>query len=296
MLTASLVALFICVAITTAFAMTRVIAWNAPERKRLREVSGPAASVARESLTDTPDPALRKLSMMLPKSAKEMRQLRRQLVRAGYYNVSAAVYFSAAKVAVPLTLGSLPLLLLGTSDGLLPAALGAVLGYLVPDLVLARQTRARKKLIENGLPDVLDLLIVCMEAGSSLDQGIVKASDELEVAHPVLAHELRLITTEIRASVPRLDAFTNFARRTDVEDVRELVTMLRQTDRFGTSVTHALRIHAETSRTRRRQRAEERAAKIGVKLVFPLVMCVFPAVYVVCIGSAVVAIYNTFVK
>jgi tight adherence protein C len=217
-------------------------------------------------------------------------------VAAGHYNLSAAVYFSAAKVAGPVILGAVPLLLLGTSDGLLLAAVAAVLGYLLPDLVLARQTRARKKLIENGLPDALDLLIVCMEAGSSLDQAIVKASDELEVAHPVLAHELRLITTEIRASVPRLDAFGNFARRTDVEDVRELVTMLRQTDRFGTSLTQALRIHAETSRTRRRQRAEERAAKIGVKLVFPLVMCVFPAVYVVCIGSAVVAIYNTFVK
>ena len=148
------------------------------------------------------------------------------------------------------------------------------------------------KAIENGLPDALDLIIVCIEAGSSLDQAIVKASDELEITHRPLAHEMRMITTEIRAGKPRLEAFTNFAQRTKVPDVRSLVTMLTQTDRFGTSVSQALRIHAETSRTKRRQRAEERAAKIGVKLVFPLVLCIFPAVYVVCIGSAVVAIYR----
>jgi Flp pilus assembly protein TadB len=110
---------------------------------------------------------------------------------------------------------------------------------------------------------------VCIEAGSSLDQAIVKASDELEITHPPLAQEMRMITTEISAGKPRLEAFTNFAQRTKVPDVRSLVTMLTQTDRFGTSVSQALRIHADTSRTKRRQRAEERAAKIGVKLVFP---------------------------
>ena len=101
-----------------------------------------------------------------------------------------------------------------------------------------------------------------------------------------------MVTTEIRAGKPRLEAFRNFASRTKVDDVRSLVTMLTQTDRFGTSVSHALRIHAETSRTKRRQRAEEKAGKIGVKLVFPLVLCIFPAVYVVCIGPIVVAIYR----
>ena len=188
-------------------------------------------------------------------------------------------------------LAGLAILLFGFSEWMM-AAIGATLGYLLPDLWLSRKTRARAKAIENGLPDALDLIIVCIEAGSSLDQAIVKASDELEITHPSLAQEMRMITTEIRAGKPRLEAFTNFAQRTKVPDVRSLVTMLTQTDRFGTSVSQALRIHADTSRTKRRQRAEERAAKIGVKLVFPLVLCIFPAVYVVCIGSAVIAIYR----
>jgi tight adherence protein C len=168
------------------------------------------------------------------------------------------------------------------------------LAYLTPALVVRRQTKARQKAITNGLPDVLDLLIVCIEAGSALDQSIVKASEELELAHPLLARELQLISTEIRAGKSRLEAFQNFSQRTGVEEVRSLVTMLIQTDRFGTSVSQALRTHADTSRVKRRQRAEERAAKVGVKLVFPLVFCVFPAVYMVCIGPVGIQIYRAF--
>jgi tight adherence protein C len=230
--------------------------------------------------------------MALPKSPKEMGRLRRRLGAAGYYELSTAIYFSAAKLVAPVAMAALMIFFFGVSGGWLLAAIGAAAGYLVPDLWLTRKTRGRMKAIENGLPDALDLIIVCIEAGSSLDQAIVKASDELEITHRPLAQEMRMITTEIRAGKPRLEAFTNFAQRTKVPDVRSLVTMLTQTDRFGTSVSQALRIHADTSRTKRRQRAEERAAKIGVKLVFPLVLCIFPAVYVVCIGSAVVAIYR----
>jgi tight adherence protein C len=184
---------------------------------------------------------------------------------------------------------------LGTANGgAVVAALGGVVGYMLPDVMLAHQVRKRGKAITNGLPDVLDLMIVCIEAGSSLDQSIVKASDELEIAHPALAYELRVITTEIRAGKARLEAFQNFAKRTKVDDVRSLVAILTQADRFGTSVAMALRTHADVSRTKRRQRAEEQAAKVGVKLIFPLALCVFPAVYLVCIGPAVIAIYRTF--
>jgi tight adherence protein C len=133
-----------------------------------------------------------------------------------------------------------------------------------------------------------------MEAGSSLDQAIMKASDELEISHPALTDELRIITTEIRAGKSRLQAFKNFANRTGVEDVRSLVAMLVQTDRFGTSISQSLRTHASTSRTKRRQEAEERAGKISVKLVFPLVLCLFPAVYLVCMGPVVIKIYRAF--
>jgi tight adherence protein C len=146
------------------------------------------------------------------------------------------------------------------------------------------------------LPDALDLLIVCVEAGSGLDAAIVKASEELSLSYPALAEELRLITTETRAGKPRLEAFRNFAARTGVEDVRSLVAMLIQTDRFGTSIAQALRTHAEVSRTKRRQRAEEKAAKLGVKLVFPLVFCLFPALYVVVLGPAVIKIMHSLMN
>jgi tight adherence protein C len=163
-------------------------------------------------------------------------------------------------------------------------------------LWLAWKTSKRQREIQNGLPDALDLLIVCVEAGSGLDAAILKASDELSLAYPALAEELKLITTETRAGKPRLEAFRNFAQRTGVEDVRTLVAMLIQTDRFGTSIAQALRTHAEVSRTKRRQRAEEKAAKLGVKLVFPLVFCLFPALYVVVLGPAVIKIMHSLMN
>ena len=147
---------------------------------------------------------------------------------------------------------------------------------MLPSIWLGRKTARRQKQIRNGLPDALDLMIVCIEAGSGIDQSLIKTSDELDISYPALAEELRLITTEMRAGKPRLEAFKNFASRTKVDEVRSLVAMLVQTDRFGTSIAQALRTHAEVSRTKRRQNAEERAAKIGVKLVFPLVFCLFP--------------------
>jgi tight adherence protein C len=285
---------FVCTALASGLTISRALSWAAPERKRLRDFVPAGTGVLRDDLqlVEVPILALQQLSRALPKSPKEMNRLRRQLAAAGHYELSAAIYYSAAKIAMPVLTGGVPLVLLGLSQGWLMAAVGAIVGYLLPDLILARMTRVRATAIENGLPDALDLLIVCIDAGSSLDQGVVKTSDELEMTHRALAHELRLITTEIRAGKPRLEAFKNFANRTKLDDVRSLVTMLTQSDRFGTSVVQALRIHADTSRTKRRQRAEERAAKIGVKLVFPLVLCIFPALYVVCIGPVVIAIYR----
>ena len=290
----SLVALFIGVALVSQLVLSEVLSWTAPERKRLRDLEVASTGVLRDDvqLVETPIPALRQLAKAMPKSPKDLSRLRRRLATAGYYDLPSAVYFSAAKFVCPVVFGVVALLFFGVSDGWMMAAAVAGIGYYVPEFALKRKIRARKKSIVNGLPDALDLMIVCIEAGSSLDQSIVKASDELEIAHPNIAEELRLITTEIRAGKPRLEAFKNFGERTDVDDVRSLVTMLTQTDRFGTSVAQALRIHAETSRTKRRQRAEERAAKVGVKLVFPLVLFIFPSIYVVCLGPVAIAIFR----
>ena len=149
-------------------------------------------------------------------------------------------------------------------------------------------TTYTQHLIRLGLPDALDLLVVSVEAGLGLDQAIQRVSTELDFAHPDLSQELGLINLELRAGKARSEALHNLATRTGVDDISSLVAMLVQTDKFGTSVAQSLRVHSETVRTKRRQRAEEAAAKTGVKMVFPLVFCIFPAIWVVTIGPAAI--------
>jgi tight adherence protein C len=286
---------FVAVALLCASLGALFLQRTAPERKRLLAVGAPDVSgfvVDRAQLSESGDPALQKLSKAMPRSPKDMSRLRRQLASAGIYDFKAAIVYSLAELVIPVVLAGVVFLLIGVSSGWALMLLAAAAGYLMPGLWLQHRITLRKKAIQNGLPDALDLFIICMESGSGLDQAIAKASEELEISHPHLAYELRLITTEIRAGKPRMEAMKNFANRTGVDDVRSLVAMLVQTDRFGTSVAQALRTHAHTSRTKRRQLAEERAAKIGVKLVFPLALCLFPGVYIVCLGPVVVALYR----
>ena len=289
--------LFASIAVLTAMATSAVLARTAPERRRLREfaVTGGGVDVPQlASLTERHDPRLDRIASAIPKSPKEMTRLRRRFAAAGIQSFAAAVIYSVAELVLPLVFGAVALKFLTPPLAWIVAATAALVGYMIPGFVLAHLITKRKRLIENGLPDALDLMIVCVEAGCALDQAIQKTSIELEISHPDLAGELRLITTEVRAGKPRIEAFKNFAARTRVDDVRALVAMLVQTDRFGTSIAQALRTHAETSRTKRRQRAEERAAKIGVKLVFPLVFFLFPAFYVVTLGPAVIQFVRIF--
>ncbi|HKY20085.1 MAG TPA: type II secretion system F family protein [Vicinamibacterales bacterium] len=272
---------------------------TAPERRRLRDMGKDGAGsliLSTPRVTDSLSPLAERMAVLVPKSPRELSNLRRHLTTAGLRDLSAAIYFSTAKIVLPIALGLLAFMVFGFVRGWLAVLAAAIAGFVLPELWLSREIKLRQKAIRNGLPDALDLLIVCLEAGSSLDQSILKAGVELEVAYPALADELKLITTEIRAGKPRLDALKNFAERTKVADVRALVSMLVQTDRFGTSVAQALRTHAETSRTKRRQRAEERAAKIGVKLVFPLVFLLFPALYIVILGPAVIRFVRVFME
>jgi tight adherence protein C len=294
-----LVGVFIAVALIAGTATSWAFARSTPERRRLRAIAQPAgAALVMDAprLSTVPDPALKKLSRMMPKSPQQLSKLGRRLTQAGYRSFAAVLWYSVAEIVLPVVLLLATLMLLGVRSGLLPAMFLAIAGYVAPSFYVGYRVEQRKKAIRNSLPDGLDLLTVCVEAGSGLDQAIAKSSDELRVSHPELAGELALITTEIRAGKPRSEAFKNFARRTGVDDVRTLVSMLAQTDKFGTSVADALRVHSETSRTKRRQFAEERAAKVGVKLVFPLVLCLFPALYVVCFGPVVVQIYRTFIE
>jgi tight adherence protein C len=225
-----------------------------------------------------------------------MSRLERRVASAGYTRPAVTMVFAIAEILLPLLAAGAMLAWFGTADrkAWVFAVLAGALGYLLPGLYLDYQLSNRRKQIRNGLPDLLDLLIVCLEAGSSLDQAVVKASEELAISYPALARELRILTTETRAGKPRLEAFRNLAQRTRVEDLRTLVSMLTQTDRYGTSVAQTLRTMAEEMRTKRRQAAEEMAAKVGVKLVFPLVFCLFPALYVVMLGPAIVQFSRNF--
>ena len=284
------------VALAGGWGVSALLSAASPERRRLRQFATPNAVDLSDSafgLVETVSPRIARVPGV-PKSPKEMGRLRRRLAMAGYPDATAVVVFALAQLITPLLFVMVTLWFAGMGRGLIFGFLAAAIGYMLPGMVLARKIELRKRAIREGLPDALDLFIVCVEAGCGLDQAIVKASNELAITHPDLAYELRLITTEIRAGKPRLEAFKNFAARTKVDDVQSLVALLVQTDKFGTSVAQALRVHAETSRTKRRQNAEERAGKLGVKLVFPLVLFLFPALYVVILGPAVISFVRVF--
>ncbi len=288
----AVIAVFGTVALLAGAVAAYVLGEMAPERRRLERVGQAATSgvLLENPASLTPEASLfaQRVMSVIPKSPKEVSRLRKRFMRAGYHTLTPVAVYSLGQVVLPVLLGGSAFLLLSPPASYIFGVAGAMAGWVLPSFVLERLIARRQKVIQNGLPDALDLMIVCLEAGSAIDQAILKVSDELGIAYPALAEEFRMIITETRAGKPRLEAFRNFASRTGVEDVRALVAMLVQTDRFGTSVSQALRTHAETSRTKRRQRAEERAAKIGVKLVFPLVFALFPAFFVVTLGPAVI--------
>jgi tight adherence protein C len=290
----SLGLVFASVAVVTGSIASAVLRHRAPERKRLRELArAPEERVwhERQLLTDTPNALAERICRVLPRSAERMDQMRQRLIAAGYRSPAAPILLAASQIVGSIAAG---VLLLALTGNFALALFGMVAGFLLPDLWLSRQMKARGRVLRNGLPDVLDLLIVCLESGCSLDQAILRSGEELSFAYKPLGDELALVANEIRAGKPRSEAFTRFASRTRVEDVRSLVAMLIQTDRYGTSVAHALRNHADLLRTRRRQRAEERAAKASVKLVFPLVLCLFPAFYIITLGPAILQFMHVF--
>lgn len=287
---------FVSVACAAAAIFSLVFDQQPAAQRRLATVAQtPTGASSSESLLgDQLTPLNKRMRSFVPKSPKEMSRLQQRLALAGYYGTWPATCLALAQVVTPIAFFFGYLALFGTRYFIF-AVIAAGFGYFLPTLWLGRAIEKRKKEIRNGLPDAIDLMIVCIESGSGIDQAISKVAEELALAYPALAHELEMIGTETRAGKPRLEAFKNFADRTKVEDVRSLVTMLVQTDKFGTSVGQALRTHAETSRTKRRQRAEEKAAKLAVKLLFPLVFCLFPAFYVIVLGPSMVKIFRNFV-
>jgi tight adherence protein C len=232
---------------------------------------------------------------VMAKSEKEASVVQKRLILAGFRREQHLNIFYAAKVAVPVLL-CLAAVVTGAYhwSPFFVFILALFLGYLAPDYWLGHRIKVRGNDLRLGLPDTLDLLVVCLEAGLSLDQAVLRASDELRLGHPAIADELGLVMLEVRAGKPRMEAWKTLAERTDLDDIRLLVSILVQADQFGTGVSRTLRVHADTIRTRRKQRIEELAAKTAVKLVFPLVLFIFPSIFVVTVGPAAMQIGHLF--
>ena len=230
----------------------------------------------------------KRIGEKVPRSPKELGPLRLRLVQAGFRRDEAITIFFGIRVLFALGLFMFFSTSIVARPNMTMALAGLGAGYVLPGMALARLAKRRAHKIRLSLADALDLLVVSVEAGLGLDQAMSRVAAELAFAYPELSSELRLINLELRAGKPRAEALRNLADRTGVDDLSSLVTMLIQTDKFGTSVAQSLRVYSETLRTKRRQRAEEAAAKTGVKMVFPLVFCIFPAIWVVTIGPAAI--------
>ena len=237
---------------------------------------------------------------VLPKSEMERSKVTKQLTYAGFRSPNALQVFYCIKVLALLVLPAAVLFVaqwfpeLTTSKLMLYAVMAAGLGMVVPSSVLERLMQRRLRRLRHAFPDALDLLVVCVESGLGLSAAIQRVADEIVVSHEELARELSLVNAEIRAGVDRTQALRNLADRTGLDDIRGLVSLLIQTMRFGTSVADALRVYSEEFRDKRMQKAEEDAAKIGTKLIFPLVFCLFPSFFTVAIGPAVIRLISVF--
>jgi len=236
-----------------------------------------------------------RFEQVLPKSEQEKSVQTQRLVRAGYRNEHALRIFYGCKVICPLLLCAFVAVSGLANLGLFfvyAIALGG--GFLAPDFWLGKRIANRQRRITKGLPDLLDLLVICMEAGLSLDQATARAVQEMPQSQPELCDELGMVVLEQRAGRPRSEAWKRMSDRTGVESLRNLVSMLVQTEQFGTSMAKMLRVHADTLRTQRVQMIEEMAAKTTVKLVFPLVIFIFPSLFLVTLGPAAIVMMDSF--
>jgi tight adherence protein C len=244
---------------------------------------------------------LQALGQQVGSNRKDATAIRLLLIQAGFTDPRAVSIYWASRfglaVGLPiLALFVLPLFGVTSNKVFLAVLYFGAMGWIAPAFYVKRRLKARQKEVQLALADMLDMLVVCVEAGLGLNQAMVRVADEIEHVSTVMSEQLALVNLEMRAGTPRDEALKNFADRTGLADIKSLVSMLVQTDRFGTSVADALRVHSDTMRTKRRQRAEEAAAKTTIKLVFPLVLFVFPAMFVVVIGPSALAIYRAFSK
>jgi tight adherence protein C len=238
-------------------------------------------------------------SLIKPKGEQDIYKMRKGLVRAGYRKSNSMMIFYGMKVFLAILLPVALLFFKVFISKEIPfisfmtvSIVMALIGYFLPNYWLTLVTAQRKRKIMEGFPDALDLMVVCVEAGMGLDAAIFRAGREIELKNKVISDEFKLLSLELRAGKTRREALRNLAMRIDLEDVNSLISLLIQTDRFGTSIAQALRVHSDSMRDKRQLMAEEIAAKLPVKLVFPLICFIFPSLFVVLMGSPAIKIYR----
>jgi tight adherence protein C len=262
--------------------------------RRLSRLVNPSTPVEEVSFAerqkDRAGEALARLGKLVPGGEQTPRNLL-LMVRAGFRSSRAILAMRGFKVLLPVGLIALVLVTgVYRTNPFLFLLVAAIVGYVLPELFLVWKVSRRQHQLRRGLPDGLDLLVICVESGLGLDQALMKVAQELRITHPELSEELQLVNLEMRIGKTRIDALRELARRTGLEDIKALVAMLVQTDRFGTSVAQSLRVFSDELRVKRRQRAEEMSAKTSVKMVPPLVFFIFPALMVVILGPAVLSL------
>jgi tight adherence protein C len=289
----SIVAFLTVVVIVFAFGAAAV-APSSVLGSRLREIGWQRPKTeAKPAIRERMQQALDPFSRALPVSPTEVSQTRAWLIQAGYRDPEHVTIYRGMRVLFA-ALGFFSVFAFTGFDSLLLLAGVTGFGFFIPRFLLKKKLQERQRRIRIGLPDGLDLTVICVEAGLSLDQAMTRVGDDLRTAHPELSAEFHLFDLETRAGKPRVEALRNLAERTGVDDLRSLVGTLIQTDRFGTSVAQALRVHSDSLRTERRQRAEEQAAKTTVKMIIPLVLFVMPSLIVVTVGPAIIQLLHIF--
>jgi tight adherence protein C len=243
---------------------------------------------------------IKKLGNIVPQSPKDVTVMQRRLIRAGVRNESALKILYGAKAAFGVGLPLITAMAVGGSSSdsgnkFASILAAAAVGFFGPNEYVRRMASKRQHEIARGLPNALDLLVVCVESGLGLDQAILQVSKELDKAHPEISEEFGLVNLELKAGKRRVEALRNLAERTGVDDLKKLVAVLIQADRFGTGVAQSLRAHADFMRIQARQVAEEKAAKLGVKLIFPIFFCILPSLFVVTVGPVVMKIMRELV-
>lgn len=243
---------------------------------------------------------IKRMGNFIPQSPKDVTVMRRRLIRAGVRNDNALKILYGAKAILGITLPLVAATLVmgsATDPGNKMAAILAAMGigFFAPNEYVRRMAAKRQHQIARGLPNALDLLVVCVESGLGLDQAILQVSKELEHAHPEISEEFGFVNLELKAGKRRVEALRNLAERTGVDDLKKLAAVLIQADRFGTGVAQSLRGHSDFMRVQSRQVAEEKAAKLGVKLIFPIFFCILPSLFIVTVGPIAMKIIRELI-